>query len=112
MLIQTKIVALRDPNLIISFERENNSWSNAAPEIILAQIAAKLHQNENLMKIIDFEKVGEILRNHVFYFSFWCNFMAIWSGIISGPALDQDFFSLSNKIVRFGFHDATILVLQ
>ena len=38
--------------------------------------------------------------------------MAIWSGIISGPALDQDFFSHSNEIVRFGSHDATILSNQ
>ena len=57
-----------------------------------------------------FEKVGEILRNHVFGFSFWCNFAAIWARIICRPALNQDLFSLSNEIIRFGSRNATILV--
>ena len=50
----TKIVAAWYPKLSISFEREKLFWSNAGPEIILIQTAAKLHQIQISSKIFIF----------------------------------------------------------
>ena len=82
---------------------------------ILIQRRSANYSSPNSRKVTSKWKAKNVIPEYLTYFfkfSFWCNFAAIWARIISGPALDQDFFSLSNKIVRFGFHDATILVLQ
>ena len=53
-------------------------------------------------------------RRHFWYIesSFWCNFAAIWTRNISGPPFDQKLFSLSDKIISFWVHDATIYRIQ